>query len=73
LYTYKIKSESGESAPFYLLPDMEVEISASAIRDEMAKDAVVGTKEKSLLPDSVREYIRVHDLYRPQSLAPAST
>ena len=70
LYTYRIKSESGESAPFYLLPDLEVEISASAIRGEMADGAHAGS---AVLPDSVREYIRAHDLYRPPSLAPAST
>jgi len=73
LYTYRIRNESGDSAPFYLLPDLEVEISASAIREEMANSASIGSKGKSLLPDSVREYIRAHDLYRPQSLAPAST
>jgi len=59
---------AGQRAPFYLLPGLDVEISASRIR-ELARSQF-GTGEGSrakgneLLPDAVADYIRSHGLYR---------
>jgi nicotinate-nucleotide adenylyltransferase len=59
---------AGQRAPLYLLPGLDVEISASRIR-ELAR-AQFGSGEGSraadreLLPDGVSSYIRSHGLYR---------
>ena len=51
-------------APFYLMPGLHVEISASEIRNSI-RGAERGAKETiSALPEAVAEYIRVHGLYR---------
>jgi nicotinate-nucleotide adenylyltransferase len=57
----------GRRAPLYLLPGLDVEISASQIR-ELAH-AGLGTDAwrlagHALLPDAVAEYVRAHGLYQ---------
>lgn len=56
LRTFFVADGSGRRAPFYLLPGLDVEISASAIRTQVAS--------ASLVPQAVAEYIRTHGLYR---------
>jgi nicotinate-nucleotide adenylyltransferase len=59
-----LRNSAGESAPFYLLPGLNVDVSASEIRREV--QAVLGSREAGagLLPDAVASYIRSHGLYQ---------
>lgn len=56
LRTFLVADGAGRRAPFYLLPGLDVEISASAIRTRAAS--------AHLIPEAVAEYIRTHGLYR---------
>lgn len=64
LVAYTVHDEAGRSAPFYLLPELEIEISASEIRRQVgaALDRLCAGHE--LLPDAVCRYIEAHGLYR---------
>jgi len=57
-----IRDRTGRSAPFYLLPGLDVEISASAIRAQAQSAAPV--PEAALVPPAVSQYIRARSLYR---------
>ena len=65
-----LRNPAGEQAPLYLLPGLEIEISASEIREQMQireqARAFAGAPppERALLPIPVSEYIRAHGLYR---------
>jgi nicotinate-nucleotide adenylyltransferase len=65
--TYMLHNPAGESAPLYLLPGLQADISASQIRDQIREreDALSAAPESGgkLLPDAVFEYIRAHGLY----------
>jgi nicotinate-nucleotide adenylyltransferase len=66
--SYIVLNQSGQRSPFYLLPGLDVEISASRIR-ELARTRLHAAGEgqaagRELLPDPVWEYIRSHRLYR---------
>lgn len=61
---YSIKSAAGASAPFYLLPDLDVEISASKIREQIRAMGRRAPQERKLLPDAVADYVRKRGLYR---------
>jgi nicotinate-nucleotide adenylyltransferase len=65
---YTLLNRMGDRAPFYLLPGLHVEISASQIRDQIRgwADAAPGTPaaENALLPSAVSDYIRARGLYR---------
>jgi nicotinate-nucleotide adenylyltransferase len=72
LFTYTVRNPAGETAPFYLLPGLNVEISASDIRGgirerirerEDAPDGGLGFGGR-VLPEAVFDYIRAHGLYR---------
>jgi nicotinate-nucleotide adenylyltransferase len=61
---FVLVNQAGDRAPFYLLPGLDVEISASDIRAQIhaaAEDLVATT---NLLPPTVAGYIRSHALYR---------
>jgi nicotinate-nucleotide adenylyltransferase len=58
LRTYTLKNEKGKTAAFYLLPGLDVPISASQIRAQTRAGA------PSPLPEAVAEYIREHGLYQ---------
>ena len=62
--TFTVRNEVGTSAPFYLLPGLQIEISASDIRQQVnaALEGLCAGHE--LLPDAVCSYIGTHDLYR---------
>jgi nicotinate-nucleotide adenylyltransferase len=64
LRVFTLRDAAGASTPFYLLPDLEIEISASDIRCQVsaALDRLCAGHE--LLPDAVCEYIAKHGLYR---------
>jgi nicotinate-nucleotide adenylyltransferase len=59
LLRYTLRNPAGEQAPFYLLPNLEIEISASEIRRQ-----IQAAGQSALLPPPVLEYIRAHGLYR---------
>ena len=65
--SYLLRNRAGASAPFYLLPGIDVEISASEIRAQirMQMSAASGDQPvmRKLVPDSVAGYIRAHRLY----------
>lgn len=58
---YSIRDQAGHSAPFYLLPDLDVPISATAIRESLRAWSSAGS---GFLPPSVADYIRLRGLYR---------
>jgi len=62
--SYLLRNTAGDSAPFYLLPGLNVEISASEIREQVRAVSGGRTKGRELLPVAVFDYIRSHNLYR---------
>ena len=64
LRVFTLRNMAGASTPFYLLPEVEIEISASDIRGQasVAPDQHCAGHES--LPDAVCEYIAEHGLYR---------
>jgi nicotinate-nucleotide adenylyltransferase len=62
--SFQVSDSAGKTAPFYLLPDLHVEISASAIRDQVAAASAQPGAGPELLPQAVAAYIREHKLYR---------
>ena len=64
LREFTLRNTVGDSTPFYLLPGLEIEISASEIRSQVsaALDRLCAGHE--LLPDAVCEYVAAHGLYR---------
>jgi len=62
--SYTLRNTSGATTPFYLLPGLHVEISASQIRHQV--HAALGRLPAGheLLSDAVCEYIAAHRLYR---------
>ncbi len=62
--SFEVTNAAGDAAPFYLLPDLHVEISASAIRDQVAAASAQPGAGPELLPPAVAAYIREHQLYR---------
>jgi nicotinate-nucleotide adenylyltransferase len=60
---YSIADRAGNRAPFYLLPNLFVEISASDIRAQLRANGP-GKVQGKLLPEPVLEYIQTHGLYR---------
>jgi nicotinate-nucleotide adenylyltransferase len=60
--SFVVSSPSGRTAPFFLLPGLDVEISASAIRAQAQSASPV--PEATLVPPAVSEYIRAGGLYR---------
>jgi nicotinate-nucleotide adenylyltransferase len=63
LRSYLIRNSEGAAAPFFVLPDLYVEISASDIRAQIRLPSQEGAASRSL-PAPVAEYIRTHGLYR---------
>jgi nicotinate-nucleotide adenylyltransferase len=66
--SYLLVNSAGDRTPFYLLPGLNVEISASEIRDRIRALASAPLATPSagdeLLPASVLDYIRARSLYR---------
>jgi nicotinate-nucleotide adenylyltransferase len=70
LRAYFLRNPAGVSAPFFILPGLDVEISASEIRSQIRSSAQDSTATRSLLSSPVADYIRAHGLYQ-QTGAPA--
>jgi nicotinate-nucleotide adenylyltransferase len=68
LQRYILRNPAGQQAPFYLLPGLHIDISASDIREQIRlsqpSPAAAQTPHPALLPPPVLEYIRSHNLYR---------
>jgi nicotinate-nucleotide adenylyltransferase len=64
IHRYLLSNATNDLAPVYLLPGLEIEISASQIRPQIFSSLEGNAKERQLLPGSVLEYIRAHKLYR---------
>jgi nicotinate-nucleotide adenylyltransferase len=63
LKVLSIRNQAGASAPFYVLPDLEIGISATEIRQQAGSlDQVCADRE--FLPKAVCDYIETHGLYR---------
>ena len=61
LRRYTLRNPAGQQAPFYLLPGLDIEISASEIRNQLRDTQ---TPQPTELPAAVSEYILAHGLYR---------
>jgi len=61
--SFLLRNRTGASAPFYLLPGLDVEISASEIRAQIRAARSDEAAMRRLLPDAVAGYIRAHKLY----------
>ena len=61
---FTLRNSAGASTRFYLLPRLQIEISATEVRQQVsaARDRVCEGHE--LLPDAVCHYIASHGLYR---------
>ena len=67
LQTCTIRNAAGATTPFYLLPGLHIDISATAIREEVHSEVAripAGEGHHSDLPDAVFNYIAAHSLYR---------
>jgi len=64
LRVFTLRNAAGASTKFYLLPGIEIEISATEVRQQgrAALDRLCDGHE--LLPDAVCDYIAAHGLYR---------
>jgi len=61
---WQLRNQAGDAAPFYLLPGVNVEISASEIREQVGAARSSLALGHELLPDSVTAYIRSQGLYQ---------
>jgi len=61
---WELLNSAGERTPFYLLPGLNVDVSASEIRRQVRAALGSPAAEHALLPLAVAEYIRIHGLYR---------
>ena len=64
LEIYTVRNASGAEAPLYLLPGLEIEISASDIRQNISAALHRICADHSILPDAVCDYISTHHLYQ---------
>jgi nicotinate-nucleotide adenylyltransferase len=66
LQSCTLRNASGATVPFYLLPGLHIDISATAIREEVHSEVArfpAGQGHHSDLPDAVFDYIATHGLY----------
>jgi nicotinate-nucleotide adenylyltransferase len=61
--SFTLANPAGKRAPFYLLPDLDVEISGTEIRTQIRDRSRAEITTRSLLPAAVRDYIVQHGLY----------
>lgn len=62
--SFTLRNQAGSTTQFYLLPGLNVEISASEIRQQVRAALGRLPAGHELLPDAVSEYIAAHGLYR---------
>jgi nicotinic acid mononucleotide adenylyltransferase len=59
-----LRNSTGITTPFFLLPGLHVDISASAIREQVRTGDGKAPDGQNLLPDAVSAYIAARGLYR---------
>lgn len=64
LRSYCVRNPAGETTPFHLLPGLDVEISASAVRTQVSSSDEDRLSALAVLPPAVAHYIRSHTLYQ---------
>lgn len=62
--TFVLVNQDGNRAPFYVLPGLHLEISASEIRAQFHAASGDPAAERDLVPQAVCDYIAQHGLYR---------
>jgi nicotinic acid mononucleotide adenylyltransferase len=62
--TFVLVNQAGDRTPFYVLPSLHVEISASEIRAQIHAASGSPAAGRDLVPPAVRDYIAQHGLYR---------
>jgi nicotinate-nucleotide adenylyltransferase len=60
---FLLSNQTGDHAQFYLLPGLDIRISASAIRERL-RAAPDATRMCAWLPDAVAGYVQANGLYR---------
>jgi nicotinate-nucleotide adenylyltransferase len=63
LAAWTVRNLQGQTAGFYILPGLDVEISATDIRAQ-ARSFSSNSVDRALVPPPVGDYIREHGLYR---------
>lgn len=63
LRTATLRNSAGAATPFYLLPGLHIDISATQIRQQVRAAAGRLSVGHDLLPDAVADYIAAHQLY----------
>ncbi len=63
LRAFTLVNPARKRAPFYLLPELDVEISGTEIRTQIRSSSGGQIATRSLLPTAVRDYITQHGLY----------
>lgn len=63
LQVYRLRNRRGVESAFYVLPDLDVEISASEIRARV-REPEGESHAAELVPEAVERFIREHGLYR---------
>jgi nicotinate-nucleotide adenylyltransferase len=58
-----VRNANGDTAPFYLLPGLNVDVSATEIRGQVRAALASLAAGQELFPGAVAEYIRSHGLY----------
>jgi nicotinate-nucleotide adenylyltransferase len=61
---FTLRNAAGAVTPFYLLPGLEIDISATEIRGQVSAAINRLCARREVLPDPVCEYIADHGLYR---------
>ena len=64
LRVFALRNAAGATTPFYMLPGLHIEISASEIREQENMAIDRPRAGHSVLPDAVCDYIAAHGLYR---------
>jgi len=64
LLRYVLHNPAAETTPLYLLPGLNIEISASQVREQIQRTAEASDSGSELLCASVLDYIRARRLYR---------
>lgn len=64
LRIYTLRNSTGATKPFFLLPGVHVDISATEIREQVRDIADKNPTGRNLLPDAVYAYIAARGLYR---------
>lgn len=64
LRVYTLRNATGATKPFFLLPGLNIEISASSIREQVRASGAKQPSGQRLVPDAVYAYIAARNLYR---------